>query len=311
MDMKSSDCNVAERQKIEEYCSSAKQGASSSELVLFNSDSLFKIASYLPATNLLNLALTCKRFGVAAENDNNVSGDESLSLIEVTARRIVQDITIEERPRNVGESWLANYHYLRSVIIFDQLSGFVYVNDTDKSCIIKNNSAVCASAIANNIMKTGRHYVSFDASTRVFLSGVMRPGTLINRSNAVNPTQAEFYRINYSQSAESLVYNTNNSIHCCLYYGSDGACYSCHLHKDNVKNSIRNITWMESFIRRGGEVGMLLDLDEGTLSAYQNGQSLGVMKRGLVGHYCWVVSILGGSGAQVTIKREKVPESLG
>ena len=52
---------------------------------------------------------------------------------------------------------------------------------------------------------------------------------------------------------------------------------------------------------------MLLDLDGGTLSVYKNGRKLGVMKRGLAGHYCWVVSLL--SGTQVTIKRGPVPAS--
>ena len=43
--------DIAKRQKTEE-CTSCV------ESVLFNSDSLFKIASYLPAEGLLNLALT-------------------------------------------------------------------------------------------------------------------------------------------------------------------------------------------------------------------------------------------------------------
>ena len=77
--------NVAKRQKTEE-CTSCM------ELVLFNSDSLFKIASYLPAYGLLNLALTCRRFGIGCGCDN------SLSLVEETARRIVNDIaTVEEK----------------------------------------------------------------------------------------------------------------------------------------------------------------------------------------------------------------------
>ena len=54
-------------------------------------------------------------------------------------------------------------------------------------------------------------------------------------------------------------------------------------------------------------IGMLLDLDEGTLSVYKNGRKLGVMKRGLAGHYCWVVAFL--PGRQVTIKRGPVPAS--
>ena len=54
------------------------------------------------------------------------------------------------------------------------------------------------------------------------------------------------------------------------------------------------------------KIGMLLDLDEGTLSVYKNGRKLGVMKRGLAGQYCWVVSLRSG-GSQVTIKRGTVP----
>ena len=34
-------------------------------------------------------------------------------------------------------------------------------------------------------------------------------------------------------------------------------------------------------------LGMLLDLDEGTLSVYQNGRRVGTLKDGLAGEYCW------------------------
>ena len=56
----------------------------------------------------------------------------------------------------------------------------------------------------------------------------------------------------------------------------------------------------------GDDIGMLLDLDEGTLSVYRNRRKLGVMKSGLTGPYCWVASLFRG---QVTIKREIVPPS--
>ena len=56
-------------------------------------------------------------------------------------------------------------------------------------------------------------------------------------------------------------------------------------------------------------IGMLLDLDEGTLSVYSNGRKLGVMKRGLAGQYCRVVSFLTSGTTQVTIKRGTVPAS--
>lgn len=60
-------------------------------------------------------------------------------------------------------------------------------------------------------------------------------------------------------------------------------------------------------ISSGDEIGLLLDLDEGSLSVYKNGRKLGVMKRGLAGHYCWVLSMF--EGTSVTIKRGKIPPS--
>ena len=55
------------------------------------------------------------------------------------------------------------------------------------------------------------------------------------------------------------------------------------------------------------EIGMQLDLDEGTSSVYKNGRKLGIMKRGLAGQYCWVASM--HSGVQVSIKRGTIPPS--
>ena len=85
--------------------------------------------------------------------------------------------------------------------------------------------------------------------------------------------------------------------------GVNGCCYS---HDWGEGDSDRN-EWdgMES-LSGSFKLGMLLDLDEGTLSVYNNGRKLGVMKRGLAGHYCWVVAM---TGTQVSIKRGTVPES--
>lgn len=42
-------------------------------------------------------------------------------------------------------------------------------------------------------------------------------------------------------------------------------------------------------IAGGDVIGLLLDLDQGTLTVYINGRKLGVMKDGLTGEYCWGV----------------------
>ena len=85
--------NVAKRQKIEE-CTSCV------ESVMFNSDSLFKIASYLPANSFLNLAFLMPTIWY-------ISSNESLSLVEETARRIVQDIATEEEMAALPDGCIA------------------------------------------------------------------------------------------------------------------------------------------------------------------------------------------------------------
>ena len=63
------------KQKVEENT------ASCAEAVLFNSDTLSKVISYLPSVDLLNLAVTCKRFGSVSTNDKQ-------SLIEDCTRML-------------------------------------------------------------------------------------------------------------------------------------------------------------------------------------------------------------------------------
>lgn len=62
---------------------------SNKEEVLFNSDTLSKIISYIPSIDVLSLALTCKRFGVLFDTVDD-------SIIKESARIAVQDIATEE-----------------------------------------------------------------------------------------------------------------------------------------------------------------------------------------------------------------------
>ena len=144
--------SVAKRQKIEE-CKPCM------ESVMFNSDSLFRIASYLPADGLLDLALTCRRFGI--------SGEDCLSLVEETARRIVQDIATEEEMAALpgydrDSNWISKYNYLqllRAPLTFDQLTGDAEYVEGNKSRVSHNGKFGWATAFSNNIMMAGKHYV--------------------------------------------------------------------------------------------------------------------------------------------------------
>ena len=296
--------HVAKRQKIEE-CTSFM------ESVMFNGDSLYKIASYLPADGLLNLALTCRRFGVEPlpESDDG----SSLSLIEETARRIVHDVATEEEknalPCYDEDNWLSKYNYLLSLRIplkFDQIVGqkIDYV-EGNKSRVV-HRLGLWSTAFSNNIMMAGKHYVSFEASrslqrTPHFLAGVMRPGEAMQNAKN-NPLSSCFFE-HFTQCEGSVQYN--NDVNCCMYSAYDGCCLSSDWGHGRYS---AGETW-DGVERTSSpcKIGMLLDLDEGTLSVYNNERKLGVMKRELAGHYCWVVSL--ALGTQVSIKRGTVPDS--
>ena len=59
----------------------------------------------------------------------------------------------------------------------------------------------------------------------------------------------------------------------------------------------------EGFVE-GDIVGLLLDLNEGTLSVYKNGRRLGVAKDGLAGEYCFFSSLCDGA---ISIQRKTPP----
>lgn len=279
------------------------------DAVLFNSDTLSKVISYLPSIVLLNLALTCTRFST-----NHIIKP---SLIEESACLAIQDIATEEQlaalPHYEGESSLADYHYLqllRAPLTFDQLVNAEYVNG-DKSCAIRQfngDDYHIATAFSNNILRAGKHYVSFifdfdikSNSVSAWL-GVMRPGQHSANEDAFSPLG-----INWFQHFEERITrecDNNNGTKCCMCSTISGTCST----NDWDGSHSNQTTWEgmeESISRSGVELGMLLDLDEGILSVYKNGRKLGVMKRGLAGEYCWVVSMV--PKVEVTIKRGTIP----
>ena len=195
---------------------------------------------------------------------------------------------------------------MRVPLTFDQLVGEVGYVEGNKSRVTNYDilSSDWATAFSNNIMMAGKHYASFEvcSSSRIsLLVGVMRPGEAMQRAN-YNPLVPAFYQ-HFTQRNGSEQYN--NTVNCCMYRAYGGYCWS---HDWGEGDAVRN-EWdgMEVLSSPSNTVGMLLDLDEGTLSVYKNGRKLGIMKRGLAGHYCWVLSLL--PRTQVTIKRGAVPAS--
>jgi hypothetical protein len=61
-------------------------------------------------------------------------------------------------------------------------------------------------------------------------------------------------------------------------------------------------------VKEGGRIGMLLDLDQGTMTVYKNDERLGVMATGLSGEYSWA-ALMHVEGDSVCIEVAEVPTS--
>ena len=91
-------------------------------------------------------------------------------------------------------------------------------------------------------------------------------------------------------------------VHACEYFCGSGT-MSWTDWEDGVPHE-DNWEGMET-CSSGDTIGMLLNLDEGTLTVYKNNRRLGVMKDGLSESYCWYVSA--SAGDAITIKRGEPP----
>jgi len=258
---------------------------------LNNNDIILRITPYLNAHDLLNLALTCKRFGGTNDDTKQNSSDNNKShytwsLIEEAARQIINR-NEEERnalPRYDGETWLSVYkelELLRAPLTFDlfrgerfQIHDLHYV-DNDASRIVTTSSGLCRYGISNNIMRGGKHYVTFrrsgtdHAHMRV---GVMRPMQGLAQyvcDMSYPPSDFKLFR--------RCARWGNSEVHLCHYLDYNGDCFFTNWKYRNASSYDKSWAGKED-CNRGCDVGMLLDLDEGTLSVYKDGRRLGIMR---------------------------------
>ena len=93
----------------------------------------------------------------------------------------------------------------------------------------------------------------------------------------------------------------DGNVHCCAYASFDGHCLWT-----DWDNAADYSDWQgREGLTESGTIGLLLDLDEGTLSVFKNGSRLGVMKDGLGGECVWFVSVY--SACTISISKGLVP----
>jgi len=266
----------------------------------FSNDIVIRFASYLSSQDLVNLSLTCRKFGSSQLHDTGSS------LMEDTAHQIICNAKDHERdalPRMANQTYLELYselEKLRAPRVFDQLIGdrISYV-DNDKSHTkytkkernyLRPNTAIC-----NHVMRAGRHYATFViGGTDIHFAqiGITRP--LKNwdkkRLECFDPKDRDHFDELQQERTDKW---GDSTVQVCSLMAS-----SRRLPNGNVLglNTVLTSSWQndggaleqhrwdqEVAFESGDKIGMLLDVDAGTLTVYKNGRRVGIMKDGLSG----------------------------
>ncbi|KAL7495382.1 hypothetical protein ACHAWT_003808 [Skeletonema menzelii] len=311
-------------------------------MLFSNDDILFPVASFLDSKAILNLALTCKGCGIAEETFR-------WSLAEELARRLILELSSESElkalPRylcpnpccDCGESWiglLRELELLRSPLTFDQLIGDrVEHVDGDLACITSSpppgsscnpfedewpgypNTAICS----DHVMRSGKHYATFSMkgcrNFCYYWPGIIRPIQGWDKLGLEVFGMGDVSAHEYLQGERTERWG-DSDVHWCTFDQWQGSCNWTDWNAESQSTIGDGIQWsgMEAFEFDDGELGLLLDLDSGTLTAYKNGRRLGIMKDGLSGEYCWTTSIMAhfnpgyfGNEQSIRIKRGKLP----
>jgi hypothetical protein len=181
------------------------------------------------------------------------------SIAEEMARRWIASCTDQERgwvPRRGRESWLGLMWEVESLrrrgVVFGRSHGSITLSEGGAVATRSGQSAyTCAASKA--VMRAGHHYAQFTAmSGTIMFFGVIRPG----------------WDVEGGQHAEKAIKHGH-----CFYYTGDGRRCPGYRDWEGVQGARED----------GDRIGMLLDLDQGTMTVYKNDERLGVMATGLRG----------------------------
>ena len=281
--------------------------AVSPDLLGCTDEILLHIGTFLGAADLARLQLSTTRLVVKVMVGSAYGAEpvEMWSLTAEVARRRIAAHSAEQRawiPRRPGESWLALAWELEQLCLPLSFSGAVspvtFVPPWDGSEVALNevpppdaplggyHYRCAASAV---VMRSGRHYAEF-----TLVDGQEHPD---NHLGVVRP----------DWDATLQQYEAHRQRDHCFFQTFDGGCLnpSANLEADEP-NDVK--TWVGQ-IRAdlGARIGMLLDLERGSLTVFKNDVLLGVMvESGLTGNYCWAATLY-ERGDCVRIESKPVP----
>ena len=274
------------------------------ESALFNADVISMLAALMGAEDLCQLSLTCKALGGRRPSHGG------LSLVEEAARRQIDaasDVEKAALPKFEGESWVELYRHLlmlRSELTFDQLIGnYIEHCDGDASTVRGFGNGWVAAICSKHIMRAGKHFVTFSKSGVGGYIGLIRPIQGWDERGLV------YFGPGLDGHLDALLQERTacwgeSTVHNVIFWEDTGIAYSSDFTGVGDDDELR---WEgESNYRSGGTgTGLLLDLDNGTLTVYQNRQRIGVLINGLSGVYSWMVFTV--DDTEFSIERGPVP----
>ena len=227
------------------------------------------IACFLTtARDLLSLRLACRRFNIkciVGGGGGPAAAGEMLCLVEEAARRWVAGCSEQERgwvPRRGLESWLCLMHevgVLRLPLVFGRVHGSITLSENGAVAAKSGEDYSSRVAASKAVMRSGHHYAQFTIVVGGYMNfGVIRPGWDVEGGAAAYDVAGH-----------------------CFYFTGDGL------------RCPGNIAWegMQT-ASEGDRIGMLLDLDQGSMIVWKNDVEMGVMQsEGLTGPLCWAISL--------------------
>ena len=252
-------------------------------LLGLDDDALLRVASAVAnASALARLALTCRRLGMKLPGRRFRLGganacvkgiappcaeeeQEELSLVEEAGRRWVANLDERERrwvPRREADTWLRlrmEVEALRRPLVFGRSSSEIVLSEggalATRSAVGKHTGR---TAVSTRTMRAGCHFAELVLNGMLLGFGIFRPWMDVENGKDL--------------------------------FNVEGNCV-LHTASGRVFPGFR--AWPGLCMMKAGDrIGLLLDLDRGSLTAYKNGERMGIMvAEGLSGEYCWGVSL--------------------
>ena len=278
-------------------------------LFALDSNIVHYIVSHLPPADLVNVGRTCGRFGLAQDGQRRSLANEGARQFFASTATEYESNALPQYDDESEIAWLRQLYFLREPLEFRQLIGKnIHYTLAESRSKVSIRRYGCNCAVSNLVMRRGKHFATFnlsgDAGGFYINVGIIRPllGWDEKELDVFNPVEVHSSD-NVSQDliAERTERWGTSDINCCSYRCFGGEC--CW----NNWSDYDDAEWdgAES-LREDGTIGLLLDLDEGTLTVYKNRRRLGVMKSGLSGEYCWYTSMC-DCGDTATIERGTLP----